>query len=150
MCDEELSWLLEIVSLERSFYYSRPFLSSSLGVSLARERDLPTTGLGSTLFSLRREVLTGCGLLSPLRIAASFAFLYGTRGALLTMVLVNYFLIYATLKDAFFSSSGAFRTADCDDVERLKLLRSYIPPFTLLPRLIDFRVVECITLKYNL
>jgi len=149
MCDEELSWLLETVSLDRSFYISKPFLSSSLGVSLARERDLPTTGLGSTLFSLRREDLTGCGLLSPLRIPASFGFFYGTRGALLTMVLVNYFLIYATLKDAFFSSSGAFLTAECE-VERLKLFRSYIRPFPLLPRLIDFRVVECITLKYNL
>ena len=149
MCDEELSWLLETVSLERSFYYSMPFLSSSLGVSLARERDLPTTGLGSKLLSLKREVLTGGGLLSPLRIAASYGFFYGARGALLTMVLVNYFLIYATLKDAFFSSSGAFLTADLD-VERLKLFRSYTPTLSLLPRLIDFRVVECITLKYNL
>ena len=149
MCDEELSWLLETVSLERSFYNSKPFLSSSLGVSLARERDLPIAVVPSSLFSLRREVLTGGGLVSPLRIPASFDFFYGTRGALLTMVLVNYFLIYATLKEAFFSSSGAFRTADCD-VERLKLFRSYIPPFTLLPRLIYFRVVECITLKYNL
>ena len=62
------------------------------------------------------------------------------------MVLVICFLIYATLKDAFFSSSGAFRAAECE-VERVMLFRSYSP---LLPRLNDFRDVECITLKYNL
>jgi hypothetical protein len=65
------------------------------------------------------------------------------------MVLVICFLIYATLKVAFFSSSGAFRAAECE-VERVMLFRSYSPPLPLLPRLNDFRDVECITLKYNL